>query len=176
MLKEFSWNLISSWVFPCLQLFDSCYNFRAKDGRITTMVRSKGWCVKTGRINGRLMIVQCLSIFEPPLFHLIWVGKKFTTTTTNGTRCRTPIYLFGNSLMVLKTSLLLFCCMFVSSIWHFPLNHFSLSAFRPLLIDLVRWLYSWRQLGSWIAFFLALFLSSVNARVASEIQGFFFGL
>ena len=77
--------------------------------------------------------------------------------------------------MVLKTSLLLFCCMFVSSIWHFPLNHFSLSAFRPLWIDLVRWLYSWRKLGSWIAFFLAFLLSSVNART-SEIQGFFFGL
>ena len=32
------------------------------------------------------------------------------------------------------------------------------------------------ELGSWIAFFLAFLLSSVNARVASEIQGFFFGL
>ena len=79
-------------------------------------------------------------------------------------------------LMVLKTSLLLFCCMFVSSIWRFPLNHVSLSAFRPLWIDLVRRLYSWRKLGSWIAFFLVLLLSSVNARVSSEIQDFFFGL
>ena len=43
--------------------------------------------------------------------------------------------------MVLKTSLLLFCCMLVSSIWHFPLNHFSLSVFKPFWIDLVRWLY-----------------------------------
>ena len=67
-----------------------------RDGRLTTVVRSKDWYVKTGRINGRLMIVQCLSIFKPPLFHLIWVGKKFTTTTTDGTRCRIPIYPFGN--------------------------------------------------------------------------------
>ena len=79
-------------------------------------------------------------------------------------------------LMVLKTSLLLFCCMFVSSIWHFLLNHLSLPTFRPLWIDLVMLLYSWRKLGSWIAFFLAFLLSSVNARVASEIQGFSFGL
>ena len=84
--------------FPCFQFFNSCYNFRAKDGRLTTVVRSKGWCIKTGRINGRLMIVQCLSIFNSPLFHLIWVGKKFTTTTTDGARCRTPIYPFGNRL------------------------------------------------------------------------------
>ena len=76
MLKEFSWKFISFWGFPCFQLFDSCYNSRAKDSRFTTVVRSKGWCVKTGRINGRLMIVHCLSIFKPPQFHLIWIGKK----------------------------------------------------------------------------------------------------
>ena len=35
MLQEFAWNLISSWGFPCFQLFDSCYNFKAKDGRLT---------------------------------------------------------------------------------------------------------------------------------------------
>ena len=52
----------------------------------------------------------------------------------------------------------------------FP-NISPLPTFRPLWIDLVRWLYSWRKLGSWIAFFLSFLLSSVNVRVASEIQG-----
>ena len=93
--------------FPRFQLFDSCFNFRAKDDRLTTVLRPKGWCVKTGRINGRLMIVQCLSIFKPPLFHLIWIGKKFTTTTTDRARCRTPIYPFGNSLDGIKDFLAL---------------------------------------------------------------------
>ena len=112
-----SWSIMQSppcfrsspgiWGFPCFQLFDSCYNFRAKDGRLATVVRSKGWYIKTGRINGRLMIVQCLSLFKPPLFHLIWVGKKFPTTTTDGARCRTPIYPLGNSLHGIKDFLAL---------------------------------------------------------------------
>ena len=53
------------------------------------------------------MIVQCLFIFKPPLFHLIWVGKKLTTTTTDGARCRIPIYSFGNSLDGIKDFLAL---------------------------------------------------------------------
>ena len=66
-------------------------------------------------------------------------------------------------LIVLKTSLLLFCCMFVSSIWHFQLNNFSLSAFRPLWIDLVRWLYPWRKLGSWWMQIIKLFSFPLSA-------------
>ena len=61
-------------------------------------------------------------------------------------------------LIVLKTSLLLFCCMLFSICRHWSLNHFSLSPFRLFLTFLVSSLYNNRRSRSFRASFLALFL------------------
>ena len=157
----FSWNLIiSSLGFPFFRLFDSCYNFRAKDGLLTIQ-----WLgPKVGALRQEeSMVGWWLYSAFPYSNHLCFTSCGLERSSPLLLRMELDVGLLSIPLvivlMVLKTSLLLFCCMFVSSIWHFPLNHYSLSAFRPLWIDLVRWLYSCRKLGSRIAFFLAFLLS-----------------
>ena len=172
MLQEF-WNLISSRGFPAFSFLTAA---TISERRMAGSLQWLGPKVGALRQEESMVGWWLYSAF-PYSNHLCF--------TSSGLERSSPLLLWMELdvgllsiplvivLMVLKTSLLLFCCMFVSSIWHFPLNHISLSA---LWIDLVRWLYSWQKLGSWIAFFLAFLLSSVSARVASEIHGFSFGL
>ncbi len=157
--------------FPCFSLWTAASTSdRSMEGSLSMSPWLSSGCVN-GCDNGRLVIVQGLAILRPSLCHLLGLREVLHC---NRVGCRIPFYPFGfYGFEVLKASLLLCCCMLDSTVWHFSLNHFSLSAFIPIWIALVNWLYSRRWLGSLIAIFLAFLLSSVNTRVSSQIQYFF---